>query len=184
MRQRLANGVCFGNHRLHTLVMMLRVDEEQQTLLSDEARAEVIAHLRNATDRLISTQHEDGYWDGRWPGEEWDGPQPADLEWPLGPTADRLLATGHALEWWALAPPELLPPDAVLWRAGQWLCASIAELSDSQLSSYYPFLTHAGRALSLWRGQFPHEVPQATAVASEVAAVAEDDVDAASAMRP
>lgn len=175
MRQRLATGVCFGNHRLHTLVMMLRVDAEQRRLFSDEARAEVTAHLQDATDRLIRTQHADGYWDGRWPGEEWDGPQPGEVSGPLGPTADRLLATGHTLEWWALAPEELLPPDDVLQRAARWTCATIGELSDSQVSSYYPFLTHAGRALSLWRGQFPHQVPLASSVVSEVAVVTEDE---------
>lgn len=176
MRQRLAKGVCFGNHRLHTLVMMLRVDREQYPLFSDAVREEVVAHLRDATDRLIRTQHEDGYWDGRWPGEEWDGPQPSDLEGPFGPTADRLLATGHALEWLALEPPELLPPDDVLQRAGQWVCETIATLSESQLNSYYPFLTHAGRALTLWRGKFPYQVPLPSVTESGIAAVAADAV--------
>lgn len=175
MRQRLASGVCFGNHRLHTLVMMLRVDEEQQKLFSDEVRSEVIAHLRDATDRLIHTQHEEGYWDGRWPGDEWDGPQPKNADGPFGPVADRLLATGHTLEWWALAPPELLPPDDVVARAGQWVFHTISGLTNSQLNSYYPFLTHAGRALSLWRGKFPYQVPLASSMRTEIAGVTEDE---------
>ncbi len=158
MRQRLAQGVCFGNHRLHALVMLLRVDAEQQRLLSDAMREQVIAHLQDATARLVATQHAEGYWDGRWPGEETDGPQPAKVEGPFGTDADRLLATGHALEWWALAPPEVQPPPETVELAGQWLCRRIPELTPGQLKQYYPFLTHAGRALSLWRGKFPHEV--------------------------
>lgn len=164
MRQRLAQGVCYGNHRLHALVLLLRVDDEVNQILSPDMRSQIVAHLQDATARLVKSQHADGYWDGRWPGEEWDGPQPADVRGPFGPTADRLLATGHALEWWALAPPEVHPPRETVARAGQWVCASVGELSESQLSTYYPFLTHAGRALALWRGKFPHEVelPQST----------------------
>jgi hypothetical protein len=158
MRQRLAQGVCYGNHRLHTLTMMLRVDAEQHRLLSDEMRARVVAHLQDATARLVTTQHAEGWWDGRWPGEEADGPQPESVEGPFGPEADRLLATGHALEWWALAPPEVQPPRETVVKAAQWVCRRIPELSPGQLKAYYPFLTHAGRALALWRGEFPHQV--------------------------
>jgi len=177
MRQRLAQGVCYGNHRLHSLVMLLRVDAEHGRILSDEMRQRVITHLQDATNRLVQTQDAEGWWDGHWPGDEWDGPQSQKVDGPFGPDADRLLATGHALEWWALAPVEVLPPDETLTRAGQWLCRSIAALNDNQLKSYYPFLTHAGRALSLWRGQFPYEVtlpPASTAPAPlETAAATE-----------
>lgn len=158
MRQRLAQGVCYGNHRLHALTMLLRVDAEQQRLLSDDMRSRVVAHLQDATARLVATQNAEGWWDGRWPGEESDGPQTGPVEGPFGPEADRLLATGHALEWWALAPPEVQPPRETVVCAAQWVCRRIPELSPGQLTSYYPFLTHAGRALALWRGKFPHEV--------------------------
>ena len=78
MRQRLAQGVCFGNHRLHALALLLRVDETH-ALLSPEARQRVVAHLQDATRRLVKNQHQDGYWEGNWPGDEADGPQPARL---------------------------------------------------------------------------------------------------------
>jgi hypothetical protein len=159
MRQRLAQGVCYGNHRLYTLVMLLRVDAERQRLLSDAVRQRMISHLQDATSRLVLNQHSDGYWDGRWPGDEADGPQPESVEGPFGRDADRLLATGHTLEWWALAPSEVQPPRETVSRAGQWLCRRIPELSPGEVKSYYPFLTHAGRALALWRAKLPHEVP-------------------------
>lgn len=152
MREPLGHGVCAGNHRLHALVMMLRVDE-QTKILSDPMRQRIIAHLQEATRRLVEHQHRDGYWDTDWPDE------PAADERVDAQGADRLskriLATGHALEWWALAPPETLPPRETLVRAGQWLARTIEELDDQQTRDYYTFLTHAGRALALWRGDFP-----------------------------
>lgn len=157
MRQRLAQGVCFGNHRLHALAMLLRVDESHD-LLSPEARSRIINFLQDATRRLIVSQHSDGYWAGDWPGEEDDGPQPASFQSRLGPVADRILATGHALEWWAFAPPEVLPPLEVRVRAAQWLVKTINDLTPLQVRRYYTFLSHAGRALSLWRGHFPAEI--------------------------
>ncbi|MDB4733357.1 hypothetical protein OAF42_02825, partial [Planctomicrobium sp.] len=87
-----------------------------------------------------------------------DGPPSEDKGSPLGDVADRILATGHALEWWAFAPKELLPPDETLSKAVQWTYSEIQALSDSQVKRFYTFLTHAGRALSLWRGKMPHEV--------------------------
>lgn len=157
MRQRLADGVCFGNHRLFALVSMLDRDEQFE-LLSPAKREEIIAYLQDVTARLVRTQSEEGYWDAQWPGDEWDGPPSPDKGSPLGDQADRILATGHALEWWAFAPPEVLPPDETLHKALQWTYREIDSLSDSQVKRFYTFLTHAGRALSLWRGKMPHEV--------------------------
>jgi hypothetical protein len=157
MRQRLAHGVCFGNHRLHALAMLLRVDETHD-LLSPEARDRIVEYLQDVTRRLIASQHAEGYWEANWPGEEDDGPQPAVVNSQLGPVADRILATGHALEWWAFAPPEVLPPLEVRVKAAKWLVKTIDELTPQQVQRFYTFLTHAGRALSLWRGRFPAEI--------------------------
>jgi len=161
MRQRLTQGICFGNHRLHALVVMLRIDDQHE-ILSPECRGKIVAHLRDVTARLVRTQHADGYWDGSWPGEEWDGPV-RPKQTALGVRADRLLETGHVLEWWALAPAEILPPDETLTRAAHWVVREILELPERQVEAYYPFLTHAGRALALWRGKFPYELPQGSA---------------------
>lgn len=156
MRQRLAQGVCYGNHRLYTLAILLRVDETNK-LLSPEYRDKVIAHLSDVTRRLEQTQHADGYWDGKWPGEEWDGPQLDRPAQPLGKNADRILATGHAMEWWAMAPESVHPAPETLKQAGRWLVKTINDLSDAEVKRYYTFLSHAGRSLALWRGKEPAE---------------------------
>lgn len=156
MRQRLVQGVCRGNHRVHSLVMMLRIDEIQP-LLSAEGRKEVTEYLQDLTRRLVASQHADGYWEKDWPGVEWDGP-PSSEPSKLGVQTDRILVTGHVMEWWALAPDELLPPLEVRVKAGQWLVRTIDGLTPGELKASYTFLTHAGRALALWRGRLPAEV--------------------------
>jgi hypothetical protein len=155
MRQRLNAGVCMGNHRLHTLVMLLRV-HEQTPILSEAGRGRIVDHLQDVTRRFVASQHADGYWTRQWPSAS-----PPTEDGPESSLQDRILATGHVLEWWALAPEEILPPRETLVRGGQWLSKSVIELDDDKIRSYYTFLTHAGRALALWRGKFPHELADA-----------------------
>jgi hypothetical protein len=136
--------------------MLLRVDE-RHGILTNDGRARIVAYLQDVTRRLVATQHTQGYWDETWPGDESDGPNSAG-EALSDPLANRLLVTGHVMEWWALAPAEIHPPHQVLVAAGSWLSEEITALSPGQVKAHYTYLTHAGRALSLWRGRFPAEV--------------------------
>ncbi len=163
LRQRYGQGVCYGNHRLYSLALLLRVDRDKR-LLSPGVRQEVIDHLAEATRRLTANQHADGYWDRNW----YDLKVPAhDEDMALGgPLARRILATGHSLEWWAMAPgdlkSELLPDQAVIVKAAQWLVSEIDKMDEKTIDANYTFLSHAGRALALWRGTVPALVTTTT----------------------
>lgn len=156
MRQELPQGVCLANHRMHTLVLFLRIDE-QQPILSPAMRQQVTAYLQNVTQLLVRNQHPDGYWTHTWPGYD------VSLERASQAYENRLsnwiLATGHPMEWWALAPEAVLPPREVLVRAGQWLVRTINEMPEKDVQEGYGFLSHAVHALALWRKREPAEVP-------------------------
>lgn len=145
IRETPNKGVCYGNHRLFTLAMLLRIDDETKWF-SPKGRAVVVSHLREMTACLMQSQSTEGYWDSNWPNLD----QPVDEK--QQPRARRLLATGHALEWWAMAPKELLPPRETIVRAAQWLVREVDSLESSDVTANYTFLTHVGRALALWRG--------------------------------
>lgn len=162
MRGELSRGACYGNHRLHGLVMFLRVDEEH-AILSPTCRARVVEHLERATATLTQSQHVDGYWDKNWSKGRptlWSSDEQEAEE--LDPLGDRLQVTGHVLEWLALSPEEVLPPRNVLITAGQWLAQAVIDLDEQERQDGYPFLTHAGRALALWRGRFPADFLSST----------------------
>jgi hypothetical protein len=167
MREDLPDGVCFGNHRLYALVVMLRVDD-QTPILSAEIRARIMEFLRDTTAMLVRNQHPDGFWNGDWPHAAPTSSQPTDRAGDRLP--ERILATGHALEWWAMAPSELHPPRPTLAAAGQWLVRTIDELTPEQTQQNYTYLSHAGRALALWRSRSPAEV-ELPKVASEAEAL-------------
>ncbi len=150
MRQRYGQGVCYGNHRLYTLAALLQV-HDHAPILSADSRAAILAHLEEATARLVSTQDWEGWWDANW----FDGHE-LPSEQTFDDRARRILATGHALEWWAIAPRDVLPPRDVIIRAAQWLVSEIDAHSPAELERNYTFLTHAGRALALWRLRNPY----------------------------
>jgi len=161
MRQELPQGVCSANHRLHALVMFLRVDdilesEGQRRILSPAARKSIESYLSDATARLVAHQHPDGFWNFQWNEQTPASSEPSTVEGDR--LSDRIIATGHALEWWALAPEHLHPPRSVLASAGQWMVQTIDRLSPQDVKNYASFLSHAGRALALWRGTLPDEV--------------------------
>lgn len=158
MRYPMPRGACFGGHRLYVLAMLLRLQRQNEArgLLSAALADEVHGFLADMTRRLVEHQHADGYWDPGWPTAE-AGSQPAHE----GPNTfmDRLLVTGHTLEWWGMLDPQLdqalLPPRSTVVSAGQWLVRTVADLSEDQVQEFYVPLTHAGRALALWRSIDP-----------------------------
>ncbi len=155
IRQPLNQGVCFGNHRLYTLASLLQIDEMQREskgdgILSEAGRRDILEHLKDCSRRLTATQDAAGWWDRNW---HTGAPLAADQK--LDTRARRLLATGHALEWWAIAPQETLPPRETIIRAGQWLASEVSNLDDATVTKNFTFLTHVGRALALWRQTFP-----------------------------
>jgi hypothetical protein len=152
MREDLPKGVCFANHRLHALVMFLRIDE-QTPILSPAERGQVIEYLKRVTAMLVAHQHPDGFFNGDWPHSAPTDSKPSDRDGDN--QVDRILETGHALEWWSLAPAEIHPPRSVLASAGQWLVRAIDDLTPEQVREQFTFLSHACRALALWRGKSP-----------------------------
>ena len=93
------------------------------------------------------------FWDGNWADPDSRIPDPETNE-----LSRRLLATGHALEWWAMAPQEIHPPRETIVRAAQWLAKTILEMDERSIEKNYTFLTHAARSLVLWRGKFADEI--------------------------
>jgi hypothetical protein len=149
MREPLGEGVCYGQHRLYTLTAMLQV-HERQPIFSTKTRESVVAYLQEVTGRLSATQSWEGWWDANWPhGQEFSDSKLNDDR------ARRILATGHVLEWWAIAPDEILPTRDTVTRAGQWLVHEISSMDEAEIEKNYTFLTHAGRALALWRRYNP-----------------------------
>jgi hypothetical protein len=135
--------------------MMLRIHQAGQPILSDIGEQEITDYLAGMTKRLVDHQHPDGFWNANWPQSKPPGPA---SEVEGNRIMDQILATGHALEWWSMSPESLHPPRHVIVTAGQWMVRTIDDLSEDEVRQYYTFLSHAGRALALWRSRDPADV--------------------------
>ena len=80
---------------------------------------------------------------------------------------DKLLVTGHHLEWLALAPEEVQPPRETIVRAGQWLARTLVEMDQKELLEA-PRPLHARRPrLCLWRSDGSVSRPGSKAAATQ-----------------
>lgn len=151
MRGGLKFGVCHGTHRLYSMMLLVRLDDEFH-ILSPEIREEIFAHLRHVRDLLIVSQFEDGHWSSAWQEGAKAVKQPAaDLMYK------KVISTGHHLEWLAIAPEELHPPRDQLRKAARWAIETTKAQTPEQIQQFYTFFSHVGGALSLWRSVRPSE---------------------------
>lgn len=151
MRGSCRFGVCLGTHRVYSLMVLWRLDEEYH-ILSPTIRNAVWEHLLEVRDQIAASQFEDGHWSSNWPQGADALTNPANDE-----LYKQIIATGHHLEWLALAPAELHPPKEQIYRAARWCRETLRKQTDAQVASNYTFLSHVGVALSLWRKTTPCE---------------------------
>ncbi|MBA3314847.1 MAG: hypothetical protein M3552_11725 [Planctomycetota bacterium] len=144
-------GVCGGTHRVYSLMVLLRLDDDHR-LLSPPMREGVYEHLRRVRDAISLSQHASGEWGTDWPNGA------AAYANPLREPAYRqVIATGHHLEWLAIAYPDLQPNREVVQRAADWLVQTVRDIPQEDLIGQYTFFSHVGNALSLWRKTHPAE---------------------------
>ncbi|MCA9057878.1 MAG: hypothetical protein KDA85_05245, partial [Planctomycetaceae bacterium] len=104
-------------------------------------------------DLIIAAQDEDGSWPPNWAS----GADAKRLADPNEPIYRRVIATGHHLEWLAIAPQELHPPREDIHRAAAWIIRNTLETPQATIDSNYTFYSHVGNALALWRKTRPAE---------------------------
>ncbi|MGI8982907.1 MAG: hypothetical protein ACR2FY_27115 [Pirellulaceae bacterium] len=167
-------GPCDGLHRLEALVLLYRVDEAaqaagQKSILSKNDRGKMLGFMKRVSELLVAAQSPEGYWTRQWskgtpPAEAKAEPEAKTAAKPkIDPNAktaamhDKLLVTGHQLEWLALAPEQVQPPRENIVRAGQWITRTLLEIDQKELTETYGPYSHAARALCLWRSVEPME---------------------------
>ena len=153
LRGALPLGVCHGTHRLYSLMALVRLDDEfNGKLIQKETRAKIMAHLKRVRDIIVTSQFPDGHWASNWS----DGAD--SVKKPLEDELFRkVIATGHQLEWLAIAPEELHPPREKIRLAAKWLIKTTKSQSRTDILEKYTFFSHVGNALALWRHTRPAE---------------------------
>lgn len=149
LRGALRFGVCSGTHRVYSMMLLVRLDDEHH-ILSPDIRAEILAHLKHVRDLIVASQFPDGHWPSNW----YDGADA--VKKPVDDALSRrVIATGHHLEWLAIAPEELHPPREQIRKAAKWAITTTVAQTPEQIQQFYTFFSHVGNALALWRHTRP-----------------------------
>lgn len=174
MRGEKQLGVCVGTHRVYSLAVLLRLDDDYK-ILSPNMRKQVLGYLTSVRDAITKSQLPDGHWPSNWPDGEEAASKP--IEEAL---YKQVIATGHHLEWMAIAPKELHVSEEQLKKAFAWVIRTTKAQTSKEILERYTFFSHVGNALSLWRHQHPatfwrgweaaHPVLEAPMVTTESAA--------------
>jgi len=149
MRGHKRFGVCSGTHRIYSLVVLLRLDDDFQ-ILSESTRTRIMDHVKSVRDLISVCQFEDGHWASNWADGRDSLVKPIDDE-----LYKQVIATGHHLEWMAIAPQELHVPREQILKAADWVIRTTKDQSDSDIGIRYTFFSHVGNALALWRKTHP-----------------------------
>lgn len=144
-------GVCAGTHRVYSLVVLLRLDDDHD-ILTDAARSRVHARLEQVRAEITASQFEDGHWPTNWPLGADALTEQSDDE-----LYQQVIATGHHLEWLAIAPSELHPPEEQIRKAARWVIDTTLAQTPEEIRQRYTFFSHVGNALALWRSRRPAE---------------------------
>lgn len=134
---------CGGLHLLYAMTVLLRVDEVSE-ILNDRSRSLLRGRLDEARCCATLAQHIDGWWDSSWSLRISN-----DADTAPRPSSDsRLLTTGHQIEWFALLPVDLRPPDECFVRACRWLAAELLSADEDFVSAGYCPCSHAARVVA------------------------------------
>ncbi|MEJ7595374.1 MAG: hypothetical protein WKF77_27970 [Planctomycetaceae bacterium] len=152
MRNHKRDGVCLGTHRVYSLMLLVRLDDQNGgKLITTETRGQIMEYLMSVRDLIAASQRPDGSWTSNWTdGAESEAK--ADLSAPL---SKRVIATGHHLEWLSIAPIELHPPREQILKAADWLVANVEKTPQDEVDTNYTFYSHVGKALAMWRHTSP-----------------------------
>jgi hypothetical protein len=128
---------------LYALAIFLSVDATVPLWEDRSLRSHVASAFVEAGDRLAKSQFGDGSWDEHWelPGLTHAGTKMNESQ--------RLLITGHHLEWLALVSKELRPSDRVLLMAGEYILRKVSEMESDEIVKQICPCSHGLRAFGI-----------------------------------
>lgn len=139
-------GACLGTHVEYSLAALLQVNHAH-SMLSALTVSRIRDRLQQTADLLSSSAiSSSGGWNGNWSGRETSISND-----PLSQLTTRVMSTGHHLEWLAIAPPEVRPPDSIIADAALGALDDAAQLTAFQREGGYVQLSHLAKALCLMK---------------------------------
>lgn len=145
---------CYGVHTVYALACLFRISETFP-ILSGTSRDRIADRLRNVSANLNRKAIREGAWSSSWAASESRASSPQTVSESI------LSATGHHLEWIALAPADLRPRKSAIEIAisSVFRYVNSGWLNNPEARSVsYADLSHLGRAISLLASNDPNSI--------------------------
>lgn len=149
MARKLNRESCRGLHLVIALTKILRIDRKG-TILAPEVREALNAYVRGKLAEAVESQLEDGSWPLLWSRSGFSDV----LEYtPEANNVNRVLVTGHMLEWFQMLPKDIKPPIDVVQAGSLWVLRNLRSVSGQTVNQNFCPYTHA--VLSLYLARVP-----------------------------
>ena len=152
----LKSESCGGTHLMCAATTMLRIDADER-LLQPAVRERLRDYVALRVQEAEKSQLPDGSWPLMWSRDSGEGPVPTTA---MASIRQRLMITGHLLEWFDLLPAEIQPPDSTVRSALLWIVPTLQSLTPEELAADICPCTHALLAASR---EAPHVSGEASA---------------------
>ena len=121
MARKLNRESCRGLHLVMTLTKILRIDRNE-TILAPEVREDLNAYTHDKLAEAVESQLDDGSWPLLWSRSGFSDI----IEYtPEDSNVNRVLVTGHMLEWLQMLPNDIKPPIDVVKAGSLWVLENL-----------------------------------------------------------
>ncbi|QDT45662.1 hypothetical protein Pan241w_57890 [Gimesia alba] len=148
MGRKLNRESCRGLHLVMTLTKILRIDRKGR-ILAPEVRESLNTYLHGKLAEAVEAQLEDGAWPMLW---SQSGFSDVFEYTPEGSNVNRVLVTGHMLEWFHMLPKDIKPPIKVVQAGSLWMLNNLRSVPEETVNKHFCPYTHA--VLSLYIARF------------------------------
>ncbi|QDU49320.1 hypothetical protein [Gimesia panareensis] len=148
MGRKLNRESCRGLHQVMALTKILRIDRKG-TILAPEVREALNAYLHGKLAEAVESQLEDGSWPPLWSRS---GFSDVYEYTPEDSNVNRVLVTGHMLEWFHMLPKDIKPPIDVVQAGSLWVLDNLRSVPEETVNNHFCPYTHA--VLSLYIARF------------------------------
>ncbi|MFV0443212.1 MAG: hypothetical protein ACK5Q5_06550 [Planctomycetaceae bacterium] len=137
-------GACRGTHRVYAIAKAHVRELRQPGFLTPDVASRAKDYLHDLSIRLEDCQSPDGSW-----GPDWNqaGSAVGDAEMGTSTESERMLVTGHMLEWMAVVQNDSRPSQQVIHRAACFVLDRLAAEPGKWFNEQFFPATHALRAI-------------------------------------
>ncbi len=135
-------GPCDGTHLVYAIATCAIRGKRDGKAYGDQC----VNYLKGLSSHLSERQAKDGSWDANWyRSVETKGDKNS---YESDKRRERFRVTAHMLEWFAIVPPELRPPDEVIGKAMSYVHTELRSRPVEYFNKMLLPTTHAIRALA------------------------------------